>query len=1023
MPGTSYRNICLITLLTLAISIGLKGQSGGVLTKLEQAQSLYSDKLYDSSLVVLDEYLREARLSEDWVGMASAQSLMAKNYDRKRNYPLRFSAADAALNTITKYLSSEDSLLADASKAKGDAFIRLRAYDSSIFYLKKAEALYLKQDNWSKVVSCRVGIGSNLYRLRQYVNADTTLSKTRTIIEEKLDPLPSIYGTVLNLLGAVYNNTGDYEKGLDNAIKSVRFRESQTSSGQRLIYAYNNLGIAYLNRADYDQAQEVLERAELTAQADIEANTSPLVSIYNNLMLIHLRKRNYPVALVYGSKRANLVTKYKVRVTEASELIFYNNLALIQVQSGELNVAKSHLDKFYKLAPESRQTLSNLGFYYHQLNQPEQAITYLNLAIEAFENDKNPELAKLYRYLAEMATQINDPQAVAQHYKKSISILVPDFETEAEWSIPTLIGIRSKRELLKTLMSQAKYLDRLDTSPEALTQTLTTAVALVDSMYYDHKAEGSRVFLKSEALPVYELAIKTLFSNYRKNNSRGTLTTLFDLFEKGKSSQLSDLLQIKNANMMGGVPVRFIEKERALEIDVAFYESELYKARQEEDSVKTHLYNTYRLKKTNELDQLREMFKASYPKYYQARHGLSKLSLAEVQEKLGKSDELLIEYFVGENSVFAMAISSEEVVIQEISEPMTLLRSLTGQYISTINNISLLQTDQKLAFQRVISRGNQLYQELVSPLLRQLQEIPKAFYIVPDGFLNYLPFEALITETISSGSTPDFIGLPYLIKEQSIRYSYSASVPQSPGRKRWKKSRVLAMAPFSGENLPKTGNEMEEVDKHFTTSLFQGAAGTETEFQSQANDFDVLHLATHGTIDVQNPRQSYLSFAPDTTDGRLHVYELENMDLNARLAILSACETGAGNFVSGEGVMSLARGFTYAGVPSILMSLWKVDDSSGTDLISDFYEGLSSEVNKAQALQAAKLNYLDNADQLHAHPYFWSQFVLVGDPAPIKSIPTWQLWITLVGLVLLGGLALVRKTAQKKLETGLASRH
>ncbi|MCE7993032.1 MAG: CHAT domain-containing protein [Roseivirga sp.] len=1013
MPTTSYKNIYLITLLTLAISTGLKGQSGDVLTKLEQAQSLYSNKLYDSSLVVLKQYLRQAEVSEDWVAVAAAQSLMSKNYNRKRESKLRLSAADAALGTIMRHLPDKDSLLADALKAKGDAFIPLRSYDSSIHYLQQAEAVYLKQSNWTRIASCRVGVGSNLYRLRQFTSADTILSDTRKLIEDKLDPLPSIYGTVLNLLGAVYNNTGDYEKGLDNAIKSVRFRESQTSSGQRLIYAYNNLGIAYLNRADYDQAQEVLERAELTAQTDIASNASPLASIYNNLMLIHLRKKNYPLALGYGSKRANLVSKYKVRVTEASEIIFYNNLALIQIQSGEFNVAKSHLDRFFKLAPESRQTLSNLGFYHHQLNNPVEATKYLNLAIGVFDNDKNPEVAKLYRYLAEMAALNDDPGAIAEHFRKSISILVPGFQTDTEWSVPVLRGIRSKRELLKTLMSQARYLDGLNTQPDALNKTLTTAVALVDSMYYDHKAEGSRVFLKSEALPLYELAIKTLFSSYSQNNDKGTLSTLFDLFEKGKSSQLSDLLQIKNANMMGGVPSRFIEQERALEIDVAFYESELYKARQEEDSIKTRLYNTYRLEKTNELDQLREMFRASYPRYYQARHGLSKLSLAEVQKKLGKSDELLIEYFVGENSVFAMAISETEVAIQEISEPMASLRSLTSQYTSTISNTSLLQTNQKIAYQRLISRGHGLYQQLLAPLLNHLQKAPETLYIVPDGFLNYLPFEALITESIPSGSTPDFIGIPYLIKKYPVRYSYSASVPQNPNRRGWKKSRVLAMAPFSAENLPDTGDEIEEVDKYFSALLFQGATGTETEFQSQANSFDVLHLATHGTIDVQNPGQSYLSFAPDTTDGRLHVYELENMNLDAKLAILSACETGSGNFVAGEGVMSLARGFTYAGVSSILMSLWKVDDRSGTDLISGFYEGLSAEVNKAGALRAAKLSYLENADQLHAHPYFWSQFVLVGDPAPIKSIPTWQLWITLAALTLLGGLALVRRRAQR----------
>lgn len=963
-------------------------------------------------MLVLNTYVREAEALEDWAGVATAQSLMARNYDRKRNSQLRLSAAHAALATIRQHLANRDTLLADALKAKGDALIRLTAYDSSIYYLKQAEALYLKQKNWGRVASCRVGTGSNLYRLKRFASADTLLSKTRDFIEEKLDPLPGIYGTVLNLLGAIYNNTGDYEKALDNAIKSVRFRESQTSSGQRLIYAYNNLGIAYMNRADYDQAEEVLERAELVAKEDVAANARPLVSIYNNLMLINLRKKDYPNALVYGSRRAKMVSDYKVKVAENSEIIFYNNLALTQLQSGELNIAKAYLDQYYQLNPESRQTLSNLGYYYHQLKKPEEAARFLNLAINSFKDQANPEVAKLYRYMAEMAALKGDQKSVSQHYQKSISILVPQFNSAADWSPPPLTGIRSKRELLKTLVSQARYLETYQNNPEALTKTVMTAVALVDSMYYEHKAEGSRVFLKSEAVPLYELSIKTLIRNYQKYPDASTLATLFNLFEKGKSSLLSDLLQIKNANLMGGVPAELIEAERTLEIDIAFYESELYKARLKGDDEKSALYNGYRLEKTNELDRLKENFKVNYPKYYLSRHGRNQLNLAQVQEQLADNQELLIDYFVGENAVYAMAVTAEEVVIKEIPESMTSLRSLVIQYISTINSPSLLQTNAELAYERLSSRGQKLFQELLMPLLSELEDTPQGLYIVPDGFLNYLPFETLITG--QSKDKTDFIGLPYLIKQYPIRYSYSASLPQAETGVNWGKTRVLGMAPFSEGNLPQSGEEIGRLNQHFSASLFQGQNSTKGQFHAVANDYEVLHLATHGNLDQGNPALSHLSFAADSSGDKLHVYELENMDLKAKLAILSACETGTGQYLAGEGVMSLARGFTYAGVPSVLMSLWKVDDNSGTDLISGFYQELSAETNKAVALRTAKLNYLNNADQLHAHPYFWSQFVLIGDPAPLKSIPTWQLWLTLAGLVLLGGFTLMRRRARRK---------
>ncbi|MFW5700333.1 MAG: CHAT domain-containing protein [Cyclobacteriaceae bacterium] len=156
---------------------------------------------------------------------------------------------------------------------------------------------------------------------------------------------------------------------------------------------------------------------------------------------------------------------------------------------------------------------------------------------------------------------------------------------------------------------------------------------------------------------------------------------------------------------------------------------------------------------------------------------------------------------------------------------------------------------------------------------------------------------------------------------------------------------------------------------------------------------------------------------PDTVeDGFLNIHELYNMQLNAYLAILSACETGMGSYSRGEGIMSLGRGFAYAGCPSVLMSLWKANDQAGKQLMEKFNGYLRSGLDKDAALRQAKLDYLETADQLTSHPYFWSAFVLMGNEEAVDFSDTrgngtnW-LWILLM-IMLVGGTFVYLKRAR-----------
>ncbi len=303
---------------------------------------------------------------------------------------------------------------------------------------------------------------------------------------------------------------------------------------------------------------------------------------------------------------------------------------------------------------------------------------------------------------------------------------------------------------------------------------------------------------------------------------------------------------------------------------------------------------------------------------------------------------------------------------------------------------------------------------------------------MPDGFIWYIPFETLISSSIND-SLVNYKRLPYLIRDYAISYTYSATVYFEGTRKKTKPLEgLLAFAPDysnlvaqnSGideellnnyrENLvpiPGVKEEVRSIRRHIEgTVVFMDENATESNFKKNAENFDILHLAMHAVVNNEEPLYSKLAFTQkidQLEDGFLNTYEIYNSRYNARMAVLSSCKTGVGKLMKGEGVMSLARGFMYAGCPSIVMTLWEVSDKSGARLMEDFYKSLKRGNSKAEALREAKLDFLKNADNLKANPYFWSTYVVIGDSSPLfKKNLSYLYWIGAFLLIAAGGFLL-----------------
>ncbi len=142
----------------------------------------------------------------------------------------------------------------------------------------------------------------------------------------------------------------------------------------------------------------------------------------------------------------------------------------------------------------------------------------------------------------------------------------------------------------------------------------------------------------------------------------------------------------------------------------------------------------------------------------------------------------------------------------------------------------------------------------------------------------------------------------------------------------------------------------------------------------------------HTRLNDNEPMYSKMFFNMENDtleDGMLNTYEVYNIPIKAKMVFLSSCNTGTGYLQAGEGVMSLARGFFYSGSPCVIMSLWEVDDRSGSDIVKDFYYNLKKGLTKSESLRKARMDYLEDADQMRSHPYFWSTLVIMGNDAPV----------------------------------------
>ncbi len=783
-------------------------------------------------------------------------------------------------------------------------------------------------------------------------------------------------------LANCYSVNEDYAKAIPLHEKSMEITASRTGQKHEdYALILNNIGICYQGLFEYEKAIEYHQNA-ITIRDSLQNNSRDRIQSYNNISNVLTRLGDYTASLNYLNKA----------------------LALCEEDTT--------IQKFYKAS-----ILTNIGSYNVSLKNYRAAEISTRAAIalkSTIFGKSHPDLVTPINNLGDIYVYLGKFDSATLYYNEALEILNSYQSNDSPVLISAKLQTLAKKGILKNAQYQnTQILSYLTESAVCFRSAFTGLNQLSKTV-----SSASKSPLAAAAAEISSNAIATNQLLFALTDSIHYLHESFDYAERSKAYLLYEAMQEADALHIAGIPDSLLVQEYDLRVEIAYFDKrkqeKLSSGISETDSTVLAIGSKlFDLKRTHET--LIQRFESDYPQYYQAKYGLKTASIEEVQQSLSHQQTML-QYVLGDSSIFLFLVQKNHLEVQEIKKDFPLERwvdSLTRHGIYGYHTLPITQKTPSLEAKTIHNythAAQALYEKLIAPVKTKLSP---ELIIIPDGVLGYIPFETLLTK--APGRKGNFASYPFLLNEHQISYCYSATLLREMREKHHRKKSqktVLALAPFfrgdlntlnarvdttelfalrdSLGTLPASGDEAALISKIWNGMPIYGAAASLDTFQTLTDQYQILHLSTHGKADDRVGDYAYLALGaannPQDYD-KLYARDLYNLELNAELVVLSACETGIGKLRRGEGIVSLARAFAYAGAKSIVTSLWKVDDSKTKDLLVDFYQHLKSGKTKDAALQQAKLDFLaknraGGGDAMH--PFFWAGFIAIGDMGAVK---------------------------------------
>ena len=857
--------------------------------------------------------------------------------------------------------------------------LRLRSGDFEQAVSHFLRSLSIKKREGEPISADMAGIYNNLgvANRRLYNTGDAMLcyDTARTIYV-------NLYGPDYRWLGVVYQNQGNILRDKRDFGSAFSYFNNAfrifTLNGMTewLAMLHNNMGIAYYMTGDYERAKE-----NYRLSLGIRERTDPASVSFpaGNLAICYKETGDISTADTYYRMALDAVSE-NLGEQNPNYAINLMNYGLFLITDGEdpergyemlLRALEVHRSVFGEKGQHIARTLMNIGYYHETTGEYEKALEYQQRSLVANSKSFTPG-------------SIEDNPAVDD------DVFSPDY---------IIASLKHKAIAFLLLAGETNRLENLGNS----LLTYRAAIGFIERMRMGHLTEESRILLAENEHETYMQALHAAWKLFELTSGMQYLEEAFELSERSKAAGLLASLRDVEARSFGGVPEDLLEQERSLKRRIAAFSELIYEEQRiaNASAEKITFWQERVFSLELELNELVSMLEENFPDYYALKYDTEVAGIERLKKSLGSKDAL-VSYVYNDSIVYIFTVTGRDagLLCKNIGEPLDSLVATLLDVVTTGN----LDRNVREDFRSFTTSSGSLYNILIDPVIDRIRG--KRLVIVPDGLLSYVPFELLL----SSGRlevTDSYRNLPYLLREFTISYGYSATLwRQSLKKPAGGKGKMLAMAPsyeyselpvhngysnrqyYRDKLMPLPGAREEAIT---VAALMDGMVmldeeATEYNFKRHAGDYRMLHLAMHTLIDDENPMFSKLIFSEsgdDDEDGLLNTYEIYNLSLNASLAVLSSCRSGYGTLRHGEGVMSLARGFLYAGVPSIVMTNWEIEDKSGAEIMTGFYSYIIRGYRKDEALRLARLDFLENVDMLRAHPYFWGAYVCIGNPGEV----------------------------------------
>lgn len=782
--------------------------------------------------------------------------------------------------------------------------------------------------------------------------------------------------------------------------QALAARQNTKLEDSFLFKPYLYKGILLYSRSRFDSALNYFTAAE-KVQLRYRTPLAENQRLYNTLGALYFAMGNFSSAGIYFQKALEVLSKSNPYYREL--FVNYNiNLASAQVMLEEYDAANQIYQKLIPLGINTDEIYHNLGVINLNLGAPQKALDYFykagyqsnrlvrlynDMGMAHFNLHRLDSAAFYYTKADEANRRFNEDRANVAHgitlhrrgklalrlhkidtalslYQQAIHQFFPAYDSQKITDNPQQFsGVFSYINLFELLVDKAAAMNENHTKTKDANwlkeelKTFESAFALVDYVERTYNSDEARLFLGKIKYIIHSKPIDVAFALYKKTGNTDFLQKAYFLDQKNKASVLAYTVHLQEMNSAS--PVWKEEKKVRTEI--------------------TRL--SLKALRVTDAKQLAAI---------NADIRNQEITLGKLQEKLNR-----------ENPSAAVRIPSFQALQTELLDDKTTLLSFhlsdSTLTVFAIDNRSVkgdqkrlypgFQTDVSSLVSGLVNRNEvdekaerRLYQFLLGNMGKE------RLILVPDDELLSLPFEALKD---SQGH--------YLVETHSVQYQYSTALLREETASLSTAS-TLAFAPFANRSFKDNTYHFDRLKSSTSefgenrTTVFTNRAATKKAFLQELGEKDILHFATHAATNKDNSELSFIAFSPagakDQNNYLLYASEIANLPLShTKLVILSACETGTGHLIKGEGVMSLSRAFAYAGCPNTVASLWKADDFSTAYLAKKMHHYLEKGYSIDKAVQQAKKDYLADAkiNPRLKSPAYWAHLVFIGNFKPEKD--------------------------------------